>query len=401
MDYQAAPAPTYNLAENQHDERTGRDWYAKASKLYDREDYEPAGRAYEKAASRGYRRATSLYNAGCSYALAEQGSRAIDALRAAFDEGFDDPRMYAEDTDLNSLRDDPRFKKLMADVMSSGSVESSRREATRDYERLAKQGDVDEGDWNSVGIDLLRSGDYQRAAEAFDREFKVSKDEDALYNMACARSLDGKTDEALKLLEQSITTGSVDSDHMTKDPDLIPIRNQPRFDELVTLAEDLELYPDGWWSDLDSWARRGNGERAWRRAIPHFEEVTRKYPKIGRAWFNLGFAQISSDEPEKSTASFKRALDLDFQPPTTMFNLACSSAQTGDIDGALGWLERAEKAGMKMWPTARHDNDLDPLRSDPRFKTLAKRWKAEADVDDDHDDHDDHDYDEDDDDTSY
>jgi beta-lactamase regulating signal transducer with metallopeptidase domain/tetratricopeptide (TPR) repeat protein len=367
--------------QDNDDDRSGREWYEKASNLYNKERYERAGAAYENAARHGYRRATAMYNAGCSYALAEQDSRALDALRAAFDEGFDDPRLFAEDTDLNSLRDDPRFKQLMSDVMSSGSAESARRSAMRESERLAKRDDVSDGEWNSVGMDFLRSGDYPRAADAFDREFKVSKDEDALYNVACARSLEGKSAEALKLLEQAITTGSIDAGHMTRDPDLMPIRDEPRFDQLVTMAEDLELH-SGDWSDIDTWKRWGNSDRSWRKAVPHFEEMTRKYPKVGRAWFNLGYAQIIAEQPENSTASFQRALDLGYQPATTMYNLACATAQSGDKDAAFGWLEKAEKAGMKMWASAHHDDDLDPLRSDARFKTMAKRWKAQAEEDD-------------------
>lgn len=378
---------TYYLAQEDSDGRSGREWYGRASDLYDRNRFESAAEAYENAARLGFRRATALYNAGCSYALAKQTNKAVAALREAFDEGFDDPEQFAEDTDLNSLRADPGFQKLMDDVMSSGEAESERRAATREYERLAQRKDVEEGDWNSVGMDLLRSGDYDNSAKAFDNEFKVSKDEDALYNMACARALAGKPADALKLLEQSITTGSVSADHMEEDPDLMTLHKEARFDELVTLAEDLTLYGGGWWNGDGNWSWKGDDEKRWRKSLPRFEDVTRKHPQIGRAWFNLGFAQLAAEEPKASTASFQKALDLGYQPATTMYNLACSTAQSGEIDAAFGWLEKAEGAGMEMWSRARHDDDLDPLRSDPRYKALSKKWKAEA-----RDNHDDHDW---------
>jgi hypothetical protein len=42
-----------------------------------------------------------------------------------------------------------------------------------------------------------------------------------------------------------------------------------------------------------------------------------------------------------------------------------------------------------VWNHARWDEDLDPLRADPRYKELKKRWKDkehdEHDHDDDHD----------------
>jgi tetratricopeptide (TPR) repeat protein len=306
-------------------------------------------------------------------------------LREAFDEGFDRPDLFAEDEDLNSLRGDPRFHDLLDDVMNSGSAQASRRAAAREFERLTKRSHVDEGDWNSVGLDLLRSGDYERAADAFDREFKVSQDEDAIYNRACARSLAGKEDEALKLLEQAITAGTVDADHMADDPDLVALHDQKRFDELVSLAEDLSLHFGNWWKHAGVWSWKGDDEKAWRKAIPHFEDVTREHPKIGRAWFNLGYAQLAADEPKNSAASFQRALDLGYQPATTMYNLACSAAQSGDVDAAIVWLERAEEAGMKLWRHAHGDDDLDPLRSDSRFKKMAKRWKSEEMAEHEHD----------------
>ncbi|HEU4365585.1 MAG TPA: M56 family metallopeptidase [Candidatus Krumholzibacteria bacterium] len=367
----------YYAAEDRERE-SGREAYSEAADLYNRRRYARAATEYEKAAELGYRRATALYNAGCSYALAEDTDRAIGALRKAFDEGFDRPDMFASDEDLNSVRGDARFQKLMDDIMKSDSAELARRAATKDFERLDKRSDVEDGEWNSVGIDLLRSGDYARAADAFDREFKVSKDEGALYNLACARALGGQPDAALELLERSIKTGSVNAEHMTEDPDLVTLHGRDRFDQLVTLAEDLTLFPGGNSSWSWNWGGKRDEGRMWRKAIPHFEEVAKKYPDVGRAWFNLGYAQLMTDEAAPGTASFKRALDLGYQPAITMYNLACCAAQSGDIDGAFAWLEQAEGAGMEVGPRAWQDDDLAPLESDPRFKKYEKQWKADA-----------------------
>ena len=370
----------YYLADDDRDERDGGDWYGRASDLYNNESYMKAGEAYMHAARLGYRRGTAYYNAGCSYALAGETDKALEALRESFDEGFDRPGLYAGDDDLNSLRADPRFKKLLDDVMSSGSAESERRAANRDFDRLAKRKNVDEGDWNSVGMDLLRSGDYEKSAEAFNNEFKVSQDEDALYNMACARALAGKNAEALKLLEQSIKTGSVDADHMQEDSDLVTLHKEPKFDDLVELAEDLTLNQGNWWGNGDYngvWGKFSD-EKRWRKSIPRLQSVTRDHPDIGRAWFNLGYAQLAADQDgDKGTASFQKALDLGYKPRTTMYNLACSTAQAGNIDAAFAWLEKSEAAGMRMWSQARWDDDLDPLHGDPRYKKMAKRWRAE------------------------
>ncbi|MDH4038463.1 MAG: tetratricopeptide repeat protein, partial [Candidatus Krumholzibacteria bacterium] len=117
-------------------------------------------------------------------------------------------------------------------------------------------------------------------------------------------------------------------------------------------------------------------ERAWRKAIPHFEEMTKKYPKIGRAWFNLGFAQLKTEHAEEGMASFQRALDLGYQKPTTMYNLACCAAQAGNVDAAFDWLKKADEAGFESWEHAYRDHDLDPIQDDPRFKEYRERWKS-------------------------
>jgi len=53
--------------------------------------------------------------------------------------------------------------------------------------------------------------------------------------------------------------------------------------------------------------------------------------------------------------------------------------------------KRVQHHGQARW-----DDDLDPLRDDPRYEKMEKRWKAEAKKKDKHDD--DHDWDWDDDD---
>lgn len=53
------------------------------------------------------------YNVACSYALLRQYDLALSALRKALEHGYDDFRYILQDRDLDSLRKDPRFKKLL------------------------------------------------------------------------------------------------------------------------------------------------------------------------------------------------------------------------------------------------------------------------------------------------
>ncbi|HET6463681.1 MAG TPA: hypothetical protein VFH33_07760 [Candidatus Krumholzibacteria bacterium] len=370
----------------------GESWYDRAHSYYMRGRYDKAGRAYDNAAKFGYNRATAYYNAACSWALARQTDAAMKSLQASFDEGFEDLDMYGSDEDLNSLRTDARFKKLMTQVQNSDEGTQQKRAAGREYDRLASSKSIDDGEWNSVGVDLLRVGDYDKAALAFDKEFALSRneDEDAIYNKACARALAGKNDEALKLLDQAIAAGSVNPDHMAEDADLSSLHKNKKFDALIDLAEDLELDFPGF-KGGDSWNINGkhishgtwDDEKHWAKVLPHFQDMANKHATYGRAWFNLGYAQLKSGNAVACTPNFQKALDMGYKPATMMYNMACSTAQEGKIDVAFAWLDKSEKAGFEVRNSARWDEDLDPLRADDRWRALKKKWReqdrAEAD----------------------
>jgi tetratricopeptide (TPR) repeat protein len=53
------------------------------------------------------------YNLACSYALTKRPDHALRALRRAVELGYRDFRYMREDHDLDSIRHDPRFRKLL------------------------------------------------------------------------------------------------------------------------------------------------------------------------------------------------------------------------------------------------------------------------------------------------
>jgi tetratricopeptide (TPR) repeat protein len=57
--------------------------------------------------------ATARYNLACRYALLKQPDLALVTLRKAIELGYRDFRYMEEDRDLESIRKDPRFRKLL------------------------------------------------------------------------------------------------------------------------------------------------------------------------------------------------------------------------------------------------------------------------------------------------
>ena len=53
------------------------------------------------------------YNLACSYALLKRPDQCIKTLRRAVELGYHDFRYMKEDRDLDSIRHDPRFRKLL------------------------------------------------------------------------------------------------------------------------------------------------------------------------------------------------------------------------------------------------------------------------------------------------
>ena len=55
----------------------------------------------------------AYYNLACSYALIKKNDLALKTLRRSIELGYRDFRYMREDRDLDSLRNDPRFRQLL------------------------------------------------------------------------------------------------------------------------------------------------------------------------------------------------------------------------------------------------------------------------------------------------
>lgn len=76
--------------------------------------YGEAAAAFIEAAKGEAQRSTALYNLACTYALAGDREKAIDAISRAVASGFNVKPALQGDPDLASIREDGRFKELIA-----------------------------------------------------------------------------------------------------------------------------------------------------------------------------------------------------------------------------------------------------------------------------------------------
>jgi tetratricopeptide (TPR) repeat protein len=81
---------------------------------YQSRRYREAAEAHDRAAGLRWIPPLTLYNAACSWALAGEPDRALQDLERGFATGFiNDRSSVAADPDFASIRQDPRFRKLV------------------------------------------------------------------------------------------------------------------------------------------------------------------------------------------------------------------------------------------------------------------------------------------------
>jgi beta-lactamase regulating signal transducer with metallopeptidase domain len=360
-------AAGFEKRSTQSNSASGEKWYDLAKEHYDAERYVDAAEAYEDAARSGYRQDTAWYNSACSWSLAGRRDAALGALLQSIDAGFDDLDQIQSDSDLDAIRADGRYQLVLERAMHSDKGEQKRAAARSEFDALRTSGERDAGEWRAAGLSLLRSDEPDRAAQAFEAEVALDSSASGTYNLACAQASGNHPTAALATLERAVLMGYGDRKEIASDADLNSLHGEPGFERTLRLAEDLALFSNG----------RGDDDTpAWRRDLPRFERVTREHPAAGRAWFNLGYAQLRVTDLDGSARSFTRALELGHRVGTTSYNLACVAARQGDVDGAFRWLERAEQAGMEVGGSVRTDADLAEIHSDARYRALIDRWNA-------------------------
>ena len=101
-------------------------------------------------------------------------------------------------------------------------------------EALRKRCPGDEQILEALGDLYTKTGRYADGL-AMDLELvqKRPQEDRVWYNLACSHALVGNLDAALNALDRSISIGYDDLDHLTRDADLDPIRDDARFKAMV------------------------------------------------------------------------------------------------------------------------------------------------------------------------
>jgi Flp pilus assembly protein TadD len=342
--------------------------------LHHDEQYDEAIAAFQKSIEEGYREEASTYNIACGYALKGDKDRAFEWLRKANEVGFPVAK-YLTDDDLDSLHSDPRWAALRKELRENPSSEAraEKRHANERYQKLLTDSKARPSRYFEMGKALYNAEEYAASAKAYHRSAELGyRGGTSSYNEACSLSLNGDKAAALDALQRAIENGFDQPDMFRKDDDLDNVRGERRFKELQALAEELEGPSLSWGGHI----LKSEERHEWKKAADHARQVAAKYPQYGRAWYNLGFAEIKGEHPEAAAPAFLKALELGYRKSTTLYNLACSYSLMGQKDQAFDYLFKAVDAGFDENHTLRHDDDLDNLRGDPRYRQALRRVES-------------------------
>ena len=109
------------------------------------------------------------------------------------------------------------------------------------------------------------------------------------------------------------------------------------------------------------------------RGVAAARKALELMPGETRALYLGAGGLLRLDKRDEAFRWADRAVFVDADDPSVLYNIACFYSQAGDIERALDCLEQANLPGManKSWVT--NDADLNPLRSHPRYKTLLEQ----------------------------
>ena len=365
--------------------RDGAAWFGRGYALHYSDQYQEAIKAFMRAVALDYRPATAMYNIACGYSLLNDKENALIWLQRALENGFDSSELVAGDSDLDPLRTDSRFQKIMAGVRNNDERENY-RDAKRDakldrveqanltFARLQREASHDGEEWAKVGVSLLFLRELDRSVVALKNAvtYLGYDGSSAMYNLACAYSLQGNRDAGIEWLQKSVNAGFDSPEKFRNDPDIHNLRADPRFSAIdklsnvLTLSQFKEKRPNRRSDDFNYSKER------WAPAIVLYESFLKTEPNNGRAWFNLGYALHFSREHTRAVEAFKHAIELGYQKPDSTYNVACAYAMLNQKDLAFEWLDRALKTGFNSGGDLSWDHDLDNLRSDVRFKRFVE-----------------------------
>ena len=220
-----------------------------------------------------------------------------------------------------------------------------------------------------LGWIRLKNGDAAGAAEAFERQIELDFDlDEAHFSAARAHAAAGNKRQVYQHLESALENGFHRAESLMEE-DFEAYGEEAEFLKIMKSYLKVEkLIKD---------ADRAFDDDRWGEAVDAYTHLATLLPGDGGIQSRLGYALFHADRYAEAGQAFARQLDLDHEPETAAYNLACAHALVGQKDKAIAQLERAVELGYDNAQHLLRDDDLENLREMPAFEALYQRL-AEA-----------------------
>ena len=94
--------------------------------------------------------------------------------------------------------------------------------------------------------------------------------------------------------------------------------------------------------------------------------------RSGGDWYSRGMDLHHDERYDEAIEAFQKSIESGHREEAASYNIACGYALKGDANKAFEWLGRAMDAGFDVSSYLEKDDDLDGLKSDPRWKEFKK-----------------------------
>jgi adenylate cyclase len=112
---------------------------------------------------------------------------------------------------------------------------------------------------------------------------------------------------------------------------------------------------------------------ACRTGVKRAEQELARHPEDPRPAYLGAVGLVVLGDVDRAKEWAARALAIDPDDLLTQYNVACFHAQLGEIEQALSLLERLlPQANRETVEWVKHDSDLDPIRTHPRYQNVLK-----------------------------
>ena len=201
----------------------------------------------------------------------------------------------------------------------------------------------------SRGLAESLSKNYEAAEKEFDRAMKLNaKLFEACYFYGRSSFAQGKMQEAAGLFERASRLNPAD------------------YQSRMSLGNCLQAT-----------GRPGESREAFADALRVAESHLELYPEDVRALY-LGSGALSQlGDRQRSLEWAARALAIDSEESTILYNVACTYSNLGEKEKALECLEKAVRNGFGHKEWIENDPDFKSLHEHPRFQLLLKGLSAD------------------------